>query len=421
MKRSPSKGGRVWDGLGRFNRSGAVSHVDRHGIAVDLYPSEYSTPYLSKSKFSWKIYPFFHTTGKQDPCEHFFRNNPDFLSKIVCSFLHGAKLQPIYTGSGNEFRKTTDDFLTNTSTMRLISGTFFLWIGLCIGGANATDAWLVDTRGTTFQSEDGDIGHLTVNKLDRDSSDRFQWISSTQDDFLSTHDPDIPLVIIIHGNWMKFHEAKSHGIKFHGISRNRGEHRLLVWSWPSERALRNIRQDALLKARRADVQAKFLAAFLRKLRPGSKVSLIGFSFGSKLACETLQLLADTAEYPHSEEEGKIGHGLQLRTVLLAAAMDRQSLAPDKQYDRALSSTEKMLIHVNQDDKTLRWYPLLKGCGGPRAVGREGVSTFGLSAEYADRIRSRNVRKLIGRAHGFETSLRAFLACRDDFSHYALFD
>lgn len=300
-------------------------------------------------------------------------------------------------------------------------GVVLLRIDPCAAAPESNDAWLIDTRGATLHSEEGKIEHLTVNKLERDPSNRNRWVPATQDDFLSTHDPDIPLIVVIHGNWMKYHEAKAHGIRFHQASENRGAHRLLVWSWPSERVLRNIRQDALLKARRADVQAEFLATFLRKLRPGSKVSLVGFSFGSKLACETLQLLADTAEYPHNEEEGKMGHGLQLRTVLLAAAMDRQSLAPGGQYGRALSSTEKMLVHVNPEDNTLRWYPLLKGCGGPKSMGREGFSIRGFSPEYIEKIRSHNVRKLIGRKHGFEISLRAFLACGDDFRHYALFD
>ncbi len=193
-----------------------------------------------------------------------------------------------------------------------------------------------------------------------------------------------------------------------------------MWSWPSERTDLPIRQDALLKAKRADVQARYLAAFLRKLGSGSKVSLVGFSFGAKLACEMLQLLADTAEYPFSEEDGKFGHGLQLRTVLLAAAMDRQSLQPGREYGQALSSTEEMLVHVNPKDSTLRWYPLLVGCGGPKALGREGAVLGSAPPEYRHKIRSRYVQRLIGHDHGFMKSLLGLLACREDFRHYALF-
>ena len=294
----------------------------------------------------------------------------------------------------------------------------FCFILSIVSSAGADDAWFVDTR-SAMQSRDAGIEHLAVHQLAMSEQDRLRWTPATANDFLESHEPEKPLVIIIHGNWMPLADAKAHGIAFQRLVEKMGNHRLLVWSWPSERTDLPVRQDALLKAKRADVQAHFLAAFLRKLQPGSKVSLVGFSFGAKLACETLQLLADTAEDPFAED-GKVGHGLELRTVLLSAAMDRQALLPGRKYGLALSSTEKMLIHVNPDDSKLRWYPLLVGCGGPKALGREGVILGGAPPEYVHKVRSRNVQKQIGCDHAFMKSLLAFLAYRDDFRHYALF-
>lgn len=306
------------------------------------------------------------------------------------------------------------------SEVHFLMGMFFLLVFFPLS-AQANDAWFIDTRHATLQGRQEGIEHLLVARLNRDNIGRLYWETSDKEQFLQTHDPDIPLVIIIHGNWMKFSEAKAHGIAFRKLSKKLGEHRLLVWSWPSERTNRGIRQDALLKARRADVQAQFLAAFLKKLRPGSKVSLVGFSFGAKLACETLHLLADTAEYPNSEEEDKYGHGLKLRTVLLAAAMDQHSLKPGRQYGKALLSTEKMLVHVNRQDSTLKWYPLLVSCHGPRAIGKEGVAMSGFPNEYRNKILSRDLQRLIGHDHGFMASLLGFLAFREDFRQYALFE
>ncbi|MGL4594700.1 MAG: alpha/beta hydrolase [Thermoguttaceae bacterium] len=263
---------------------------------------------------------------------------------------------------------------------------------------------------------------LYVNRL---SDDGKRWNDGNVDDFFATHDPTIPLVIIIHGNWMKLSDAKVHGIKFHQLAKDRGDFRLLVWSWPSERELRNIREDAKLKASRADVQARFLAEFLRRLPVQSKVSLIGFSFGAKLASETLQLIAKTAEVSSEDsvlvEHGNIGHSLRLRTVLLGAAMDQQSLGIGHQYGLALSATEKMLIHVNNEDKTLCYYPLLVGLRGPQAIGKKGVSLAGMPQNYRNKIKSVNANPVLGNQHGFMFALRGLLAFKNDFRHFALFE
>ena len=257
--------------------------------------------------------------------------------------------------------------------------------------AVADDAWFVDTR----------PGAVTFSRLEANG-----WEASSDQEFLETFDASIPLVVIIHGNWMSLPEAKYYGKMFHKMSRNIGPHRLLVWSWPAERINGRLRQDAQIKAARADAQAEHLAAFLRLLPDNSKVSLVGFSFGAKLVCNTLQQYAN--------------HSLQIRTVLLAAGIDRESLQPGRQYGDALLATEEMLVHVNQLDSKLRFYPLLNGCGGPRAAGKEGVNRYGMSTESRAKIKSVDVSRLIGVEHGFMDSLRAFLVCRSDFNHYALF-
>jgi len=208
-------------------------------------------------------------------------------------------------------------------------------------------------------------------------------------------------------------EAKAFGKIFYQQGQNIGRHRLLFWSWPSEKIDCRIRRDAQIKASRADAQSEFLIAFLHSLPADSKVSLVGFSFGAKLICNTLQHYIERID-------GRSEHALRIRTVLLAAAMDQASLQPSRKYGSALEATEKMLVHVNPLDSTLLFYPLLNGCGGPEAIGKEGVNRYGMSPESTAKIKSVNVSRIIGRKHGFMDSLRAFLVCRDDFKTYALF-
>ena len=268
-----------------------------------------------------------------------------------------------------------------------------LLLAFSVPSLKAADAWFADTR----------PGAASFSRLEADA-----WMPSTDREFLETFDSAAPLVVVVHGNWMSLAEAKAHGKVLHQRSRNIGPHRLLVWSWPSDRIGTRLRQDVQTKASRADAQSKHLIALLRSLPADSRVSLVGFSFGAKLVCNALQ------------NYGEESSTHRIRTVLLAAAMDQASLQPGNQYGNALAATEKMLVHVNRFDSRLRFYPLLNGCGGPEAVGREGINRHGMSAEAMGKIRSVSVNRLIGSKHGFMNSLATFLACRNDFKAYALF-
>ncbi|MDR0609618.1 MAG: alpha/beta hydrolase [Planctomycetaceae bacterium] len=280
-----------------------------------------------------------------------------------------------------------------------------------VAASKAGDTWFADTRSTTTGLE-----HLTVKKLDNDNGNQSApvWRSASLDELLETQIPQKPLIIVIHGNWMTSAEAQKHGIAFDHLLEKFSEHQLLIWSWQSEKISCGIRlrKDALTKAQRADDQATHLVAFLQKLKPNSKVALIGFSFGTKLVCNTLQTLADTKES---------GNELLIRSVLLAGAADCGSLTPNGQYRQSLSVTEKMLIHVNPDDKTLCFYPLLVRIGGPQAIGKKGASLNGLSEESRQKIKSVNVARQLGTEHAFTASFQSFVRCKKDFQQYALFE
>jgi esterase/lipase superfamily enzyme len=275
--------------------------------------------------------------------------------------------------------------------------------------SQAGDTWFVDTRSLTTGLE-----HLTVKKLDNGKQSAPVWHSASLEELLETHIPQKPLLIVIHGNWTTSNEAQKYAIVIDRLLEQFGEHRLLLWSWPSDQILCGIRvrKDVLIKAQRADNQAIPLVAFLQKLKPNSNVSLIGFSFGAKLVCNTLQTLADTKEL-HNE--------LSIRSVLLAGALDSGSLTPNGQYHQALSVTEKMLIHVNPDDETLCLYPLLVRIGGPQAIGKKGASLNGLSEEFRQKIKSVNVAHQLGTEHAFITSFQNFIRYKKDFKQYALFE
>jgi pimeloyl-ACP methyl ester carboxylesterase len=302
------------------------------------------------------------------------------------------------------------DVLRNTVMKRFV---LILILSMFVSIVRAGDTWFIDTRSATTVT--AEPAPLTVKKLDNTTQSAPVWRSATLDEFQETHVSQKPLVIVIHGNWMSSGKTMSYGTVFDRLAEKFekfGDYRLLLWGWSSERTSCGIRKDAAIKARRADDQAKNLAAFLQTLKPDSKVSLIGFSFGARLVCNTLQILANTQERRND---------LSIRSILLAGALDCGSLTPNGHYSQALSVTDKMLIHVNPDDEALCFYPLLVRIGGSQAIGKKGVSLNGLTEATRQKIKSVNVARQLGTEHAFTASFRTLIIYEKDFRQYALFE
>ena len=298
----------------------------------------------------------------------------------------------------------------------------FLWFStftlfLCCA-AKADDVWFVDSR-AAYVTPEGRVEMLSVEKLVDNTG---HWEHFGLNEFVETYDPSKPIIVMIHGNRMTQSEARQYGLAFHRFAKKKGDYRLVIWCWPSERRHCRVRPDVQQKAIRSEQHGPFVAAFLKEIglsKPNSRVSILGFSYGARVTCSALDLLAKDKDY-YDSETGTTR--LKIQTVLLAAAMDCNSLMPSRSYGKALDVTEKMLVHINPDDDILRYYPLLwKLCGGSQAVGKKGVAMAGISRENRRKIKTVNVSRLLGEDHAIIKSLFGFLALDRDFRHYALFE
>jgi esterase/lipase superfamily enzyme len=319
--------------------------------------------------------------------------------------------------AGNLFLLCRGQMISKCLYCFLVVLYFFLTTAFAI----ASDVWFVDTR-----------REFVIDQLDNNS----KWKTSTLDAFVQTHNPNKPLVIVTHGYKMTYREARQFGIEFSKLTKNFGEHRFLFWSWDSDKEICGIKSDAVNAGRKADSEAKYLTNFLKQLKPDSKVSLIGFSYGSRLISTSLQELATKKEQTtpnntnaendsaqtvlKSDAESQVKMPL-IRVVFLAAAVDCDQFGQNKKYGNVLSITDKLLINVNLSDPALLLYPLLTGLGSPKAVGRRGINTQGIPKNLSSKIKTINVRSEIGVDHTFESSFHAFLSYRREFKKYALFN
>jgi hypothetical protein len=279
-----------------------------------------------------------------------------------------------------------------------------LLLGLALP-ASAAEAppqvWLISTRSLPHCDDlNQSPPPLDYWRLD----DQCQWSAADAKAFRATDDPAVPTVLFVHGNRTDAGEAVDKGWNTYQSIRAQTDRplRYVIWSWPADREFRRNGPDVRLKAAYSDVEAWYLAQWLADIRPGVRVSLIGHSFGPRIITGALHLLAggqvagrglpaDTVKAWTATKRNPI------RTVLLAAALDVDWLAPGGCHDRALSLVDQMLVTCNACDRVLRWYPRMYGRGGPSAMGFVGPC----GVAEAKNIEVVDVSATVGRFHDYQ--------------------
>jgi hypothetical protein len=248
--------------------------------------------------------------------------------------------------------------------------------------APATQVWLVDTRCAPGCGDlDAGMARITYWRL-AESSGCTQWQSADAAAFQASADPALPTVVLIHGYGTDPDWAVHHGNDMRSLMQQVGcgrPFRLVVWSWPADRAsrvVRGIRPDIQMKVCRSDVDAYYMARALAGLPRGEPLSLIGFSLGCRAAGGALQLLAGGPTggrtLPAADLQSWSSKGLRpIRAMMLAAAVDECWFQPSSPGGLAPLAVQRMLVTQNCDDRVLRFYPRLYGRGGPEAIGRVG--------------------------------------------------
>jgi hypothetical protein len=208
------------------------------------------------------------------------------------------------------------------------------------------------------------------------------WTPSSLDEFLTSDDPCMPTCFAIHGNQVESGEALVHGMMAYcrliACFPEKQPVRFVIWSWPSQK-MDGILQDVRIKAARTPTESKYLAWVLNRINPETKVSLVGFSYGARIATGAMHLVAggtlNGCRLPdvHSDR-------VHYRVVLIAAAMDSHWLADGAHHGRALDAVESMLLINNGCDHILKRYRFIDRSKSRQALGYDGLA--GYSARYS---------------------------------------
>ena len=231
------------------------------------------------------------------------------------------------------------------------------------------------------------------------------WQAESIDTFFAEGDPSITTVFYVHGASVSSSDAFCRAIQIHRrmtcLAGPNQRFRMVMFSWPGDRAHWMFRRDLRIKATRADIYGYYLAWLIDRLDPDVPVSAFGFSYGDRTIASALHLLAGGRMMGHTYGPRVHEDRRPVNAVMFAAGMNSYSLAPGQRYGLALSQAGRVLITNNCRDYALQWYPMLWCCNGPPALGFTGVKGWRCMAAYADKIDQMDVTCMIGCRHGYE--------------------
>ena len=235
--------------------------------------------------------------------------------------------------------------------------------------------WLVSTRAAPHCGNlRGSANKIGYWRLDDNSC----WQSCDAEQFRATDDRCVPTVVFIHGNRTDADYAiEKAGYVYEVLRAEAGDRafRFVIWSWPSDRAVRPARRDARLKADYSDAESYYLAEWLAAINPEAPVCLIGHSFGPRIITGALQILAGCEVAGRGLPETLVIKAASpqrpIRAVLLATASDCDWFLPGHRDGLALSLVDRVLVTQNCHDRVLRSYSNLYGRGGTPAMGLVG--------------------------------------------------
>lgn len=201
-----------------------------------------------------------------------------------------------------------------------------------------------------------------------------QWQATSLDDLLASDNAHVRTTIYVHGNWATEDDARYTGLEMcRALTANScAPWRFVIFTWPADRCDTSAVKDARLKAGRAEAQAYYLAWLLDRLDPEVPITLVGYSYGTRLISSSLHLLGGGSVHHRQLFDRVHPQRCAIRAILIAAAIDANCFAVDGRYCAAMSTVECVLATVNARDPYLRYYSLLYGAGGPPALGYKGL-------------------------------------------------
>ena len=264
------------------------------------------------------------------------------------------------------------------------------------------EIFLLSTREIGADCNDNALRRkLRCERVSASPDKGFQWLPADWRELLADSSEERPTIIYIHGNRVSPGEDKLQGLRvYHSLlSAGRPDRpvRFLIWSWPSTPIRRPIK-DYKVKADLTRPVAWQLAWFLDQFPAQADVSLVGYSYGARVASGSMHLLGGGSLGRLKLDHRSHPQQRTIRAAFLAAAFDANWLQPGHFHSRMLSQIDHLIVATNSLDPAMRFYHLSNGRGHVDALGKAGVAQPRSLGPAVRQIEPLDFTSEVGRSH-----------------------
>jgi len=272
--------------------------------------------------------------------------------------------------------------------------------------------WLISSRNVVGGASASGTARLCYWRLEPGRG----WLPASLAEFLAGADPATPTCVYVHGNRRTFSQSTEFGWRaytaFIHQAPNSAPVRWVIWSWPSDRIFGPLR-DVRFKETHCGPNSFYLAWVLNQVHPAVRVSLVGFSYGARIATGSLHLLGGGQLHGRRLPPAVAPRQFPFRAVLIAAALDNDWILPGRAHGMALSQVDRMLLVTNECDRVLRRYRLLyHRHSNARALGHTGPVGLNQLGNDRYKLQQINACQIVGNQHDFNPYFNSpsLLAC-----------
>ncbi len=239
-----------------------------------------------------------------------------------------------------------------------------------------------------------------------------RWVNSEFHRLQTLPDSDRVTVVYVHGNKIDHCDTRRRSLDVYRELVAQADDdrpiRFVIWSWPASE-VSGLLRDCRVKAARTRPVGWQLAWSLNQFPAGSRVSLLGYSYGAQVVCGATHLLAGGELSGLSLEAAAEPCRQPVRVALVAAAMHADWLGPGHCHGRAMAHIDRLVVTRNAKDPAMQFYKFAIRNGSPQAMGLKGP--LGLDSESRARLTCIDTSRCVGRSH----DLYKYMACQRTMS------
>ncbi|MHB0959209.1 MAG: alpha/beta hydrolase family protein [Pirellulaceae bacterium] len=256
------------------------------------------------------------------------------------------------------------------------------------------EIWLVSTR-HVIRAGSGEDPGLRAQRLVPGTG----WQPADIHELYAPATPDQIMVVFVHGNRVPHESVIPEGRRMYrlltaGVA-DAPPMRFVIWSWPSAQ-IRGQLRDVREKARRTELAGYCLAWLLRQLPESQHVSVLGYSFGARIASGAMHLIGGGQLSGRALPGPSIGSP-NTRVVMMAAALHSNWLRPGGYHGLAVSQLDYLLNLYNYRDPVLKRYHALYRHSRAMALGYSGMYTEDMG-RLATRVEQQDVTDSVRCSH-----------------------